>query len=100
MAEEKKFTKGLFADEKGSQYGNFMNVDIKVDEFIEWMKANTNEKGYCKITLYKNKTGSTSKNSHYGVLNDWKKPEAAQPMEPKGKMQEQVEEESDSSLPF
>lgn len=100
MPEEKKFTKGLFASEKASQYGSFMNVDIKVDDFTNWMKENTNEKGYCKITLYKNKVGSASKNSHYGVLNDWKKPEDVATESPKGKMQEQVVDYSDTPLPF
>lgn len=99
MATEKTFTKGLFANEKASQYGNFMNVDINVNEFIDFLKANTNEKGYCKITLYKNREGSGSKNSHYGVLNDWKKPEEAVQEVPKGKMQEQVADDS-SDLPF
>jgi hypothetical protein len=68
---EKKFTKGLFANEKTSQYGTFMNLDIKATEFCEWVKANTNEQGYCKISLYKAKDGSASKNTHYGVLNEF-----------------------------
>ena len=66
---EKIYAKGLFANEKTSEYGNFMNLDLKADDFIAWVKANTNDKGYCKITIYKAKDGG--KNSHYGVLNNF-----------------------------
>ena len=66
---EKIYTKGLFANEKSSQFGNFMAIDLKADEFIAWVKENTNAKGYCKITIYKAKDGG--KNTHYGVLNDF-----------------------------
>lgn len=100
---DKVFTKGLFANEKGGQYGSFFNIDFKTDEFIEWMKANTNDKGYCKITLYKNKEGSASKNTHYGCLNDYVKPETNDPAPgPQGKMQEpQVKDEiNPDDLPF
>ena len=67
----KNYTKGLFANEKSSQYGNFINLDLKADEFCEWVKANTNANGYCKISLYKAKEGGASKNTHYGVLNEF-----------------------------
>ena len=85
---EKQFTKGLFANEKSSQYGNFMNIDLKADEFIQWIKEHTNDKGYCKITLYKAKEGG--KNSHYGVLNDFV-PKST-PLEPS--------EDNSQDLPF
>lgn len=68
---EKVYTKGLFANEKTSQYGNFMNLDIHTATFLEWVKANTNAGGYCKISLYKSKDGGASKNTHYGVLNNY-----------------------------
>jgi len=107
MSEQKKekiFTKGAFANERTGQLGKFMNIDFKVDEFIEFMKANMNEKGYCKVTFYPNKPGSTAKNSHYGVLNDYV-PNSNKPEEkpktsvPAGEMQQQYNGNSDD-LPF
>jgi len=70
MATEKKYAKGIFANERQTQYGSLMNIDIQAKEFIEFVKENTNDKGYCKLTVMKAKEGS--KNSHYVVLNDWK----------------------------
>jgi len=70
MATEKKYAKGIFANERQTQYGSLMNLDVKASEFIDFVKANTNELGYCKLTVMKAKEGG--KNSHYVVLNDWK----------------------------
>lgn len=67
---EKKYVKGLFANERVTNFGSLLNIDFKADEFIQWVKENTNDKGYCKITVMKAKDGG--KNSHYAVLNDWK----------------------------
>lgn len=84
---EKKYTKGLFINEKKSEYGNFFNIDIKADDFISFIKENTNEKGYCKINIYKAKDGG--KNSHYAVLNEFVP-----------KKQEETLAENSSDLPF
>lgn len=70
MATEKKYTRGFFVNEKQTQFGSLMNIDILAKDFIEFIKENTNEKGYCKITVMKAKEGG--KNTHYAVLNDWK----------------------------
>ncbi len=91
----KIFTEGLYANEKSGKHGAFLNVDIKVVDFVKFLEKNTNDQGYCKITLYKNKQGSASKNSHYGVINDFK----PEPKPPQGQMQEQVVADS-SDLPF
>jgi hypothetical protein len=88
MANEKKYAKGIFANEKQTQYGSLMNIDVKVSEFIEFVKENTNDKGYCKLTVMKAKEGG--KNSHYVVVNDWK---------PVAKAQPQIADD-DQDLPF
>lgn len=95
---ERTFTKGLYANEKTGPHGSFLNVDLKSDEFAKWMEENTDDKGYCKITLYRNKEGSSSKNTHYGCLNDFK-PEPKGEQQPKGNLQPQVEAEA-TDLPF
>ena len=86
---DKIYTKGLFINEKKTQYGSIMNVDIHAKDFIEFIKANTNEKCYCKITVMKAKEGG--KNTHYAVLNDWKPTEK--------KITEPIADDGDS-LPF
>jgi hypothetical protein len=88
---EKIYTKGLFINEKSSQYGNFFNIDIKAVDFINFIKENENEKGYCKISVYKAKEGG--KNTHYAILNDWKPSENVATTAPN------TAEESDD-LPF
>ena len=70
-----------------------MNLDIKADDFIAFIKANTNDKGYCKITLYKAK--DTNKNSHYGVLNNFVPKESKK----ETTLAEDLDNDSDS-LPF
>ncbi len=98
MSEEKKdkvFTKGLFANEKSGKHGSFINIDFKTEDFKKFLDENTDEKGYCKITLYKNKTDSAAKNTHYGCLNDFKP--TVQPVG--GKKQDPVAAEADD-LPF
>ena len=48
--EEKKFAKGLFAkrNEKSPEFV-VCNISIKADEFSEFVKENTNEKGYVNL---------------------------------------------------
>ena len=72
-----------------------MNIDIKTKDFIESLNANTNESGYCKITLYKSKEGSASKNTHYGVLNEF-----VPQMKPKANTVDISSNDLDSELPF
>jgi hypothetical protein len=70
MATEKKYAKGIFVNERETKYGSITNVDVKTSEFIEFLNSNTNEKGYCNLSILKAKEGG--KNSHYVVLNEFK----------------------------
>ncbi len=83
MADDKVFAKGLFFKKRTLQWGDVIAMSVKADDFMEFIKANTNDKGYCNIDILPQKEGSTSKNSHYGVLNTWV-PDAAksQPQQP------------------
>ncbi len=71
MADDKVFAKGLFFKKRTLQWGDVIAMSVKADDFMEFIKANTNDKGYCNIDILPQKEGSTSKNSHYGVLNTW-----------------------------
>ncbi len=71
MAEEKKFAKGLFFKKRTLDFGDIIAMSVKADDFIEFIKQNTNEKGYCNIDIFPQKPGSTSTNSHYAALNTW-----------------------------
>lgn len=104
MANEAVFTTGLYINEvqlKKEGAGSIIKLDFKVDEFIKFLQANKNEKGYCKVDVFKNKPESTSKNTHYGVLNIWK-PESPNPVTQKPKIDSFAEEldENSDDLPF
>ena len=49
-----------------------VNLSIKTQDFIEWLKTNTNEKGYCNIDIKKSKKWDL-----YSTLNNFK-PETKQ----------------------
>ena len=63
-----KFPKGLFVKrrEKAPDFLK-VNLSFKTEEFIEWLKDNTNAKGYCNVDVLESKEGNI-----YAKLNDWK----------------------------
>lgn len=71
MATEKKYAKGMFVNEMQTKYGIIINLNVKSQEFISFIEENTNEKGYCNLSILRSKQGS--KNSHYVILNEYKK---------------------------
>ena len=64
--EEKKYVKGLFAkrNEKAPEFV-ICNISIKADDFAEFIKENTNEKGYVNLQVLKSK----DKGTLYAVLD-------------------------------
>jgi hypothetical protein len=92
---DKIFVKGLYADQKNSQYGGFMKISAKVSEVVEFLKEHENEKGYVHINVFQVKDKKEGKNSHYCILDTWKPSEQAQPS---AQTQDVAEESRD--LPF
>lgn len=66
---EKKFVDGLIFKRPKEGAPEFVKgkLSIKVNEFIEYLKANQNE-GWVNLDLLKSKDGTKL----YFVLNDWK----------------------------
>ena len=64
--EEKKFAKGLFAkrNEKAPEFV-ICGLSVKTDDFIQFLKENTNDKGYVNLQILKSK----EKGTLYAVLD-------------------------------
>jgi len=68
MSEKKEiiFANGMFAKKPKVDF-IVSNVSFKTEEFIKFLQANTNEKGYCNIDIMNSKAGDM-----YCKLNDFK----------------------------
>ena len=64
--EEKKYAKGLFAkrNEKAPEFV-VCSLSFKTDEFMQFLRENTNEKGYVNLQVLK----SRDKGTMYAVLD-------------------------------
>ena len=71
---EKQFVEGLFTSRRENAPDFVLaNLSFKTDRFIEWLKNNTNSRGYCNIDVKRSKNGTI-----YSELNDWKPQEQSQ----------------------
>ncbi len=71
---EKQFVEGLFTSRRENAPDFIVaNLSFKTDRFIEWLKNNTNVRGYCNIDVKRSKNGTI-----YSELNDWKPQEQSQ----------------------
>lgn len=71
---EKQFVEGLFTSRRENAPDFILaNLSFKTDRFIEWLKNNTNVRGYCNIDVKRSKNGTI-----YSELNDWKPQEQSQ----------------------
>lgn len=65
---EQNFITGLFTSRRENAPDFLLaSLSFKTEPFIDWLKNNTNAKGYCNIDLLKSKEGKP-----YSKLNDWK----------------------------
>ena len=71
--QKKNYAKGVFVNEKQTKNGNsFMEISFSVDQFVEWLLQNKNDKGYVRVTLWKKKDGMDTKYGTHSVeLNTW-----------------------------
>lgn len=61
------FVDGLFVSRReNSPEFVVANLSFRTEEFINWIKAHTNAKGYCNIDIKKSRKGSI-----YASLNEW-----------------------------
>lgn len=56
-----------------------LKISFKVDEFIEFLKANKNDKGYCNIEQKEFKTPKEADKPYYYVLDTYVRPIDTQP---------------------
>lgn len=70
MENENIFASGIFFEKPHENAPDYVKgkVSIKIDEFITFLKANVNEKGYVNLDMKKSK----EKGHIYFQLNDWK----------------------------
>ena len=101
--EEKKFAKGLFA-KRNEKAPDFVvcYLSIKSDEFIQFLKENTNDKGYVNLQVLK----SREKGTMYAVLDTFEPKATSTPTQAKKTVKTQVndhfqnENSGEDDLPF
>lgn len=92
---EKQFVEGLFTSRRENAPDFVLaNLSFKTDRFIEWLKNNTNSRGYCNIDVKRSKNGTI-----YSELNDWKPQEQSQSND-NFKIPEDTQEIQSDNLPF
>ena len=101
--EEKNYAKGLFAkrNEKAPEFV-VCNLSCKTDDFIQFLKENTNDKGYVNMQVLKSK----DKGTMYAVLDTFEPKPNTTPTQEKKSVKTQVndpfqnENSGDDDLPF
>jgi hypothetical protein len=84
---EKKYTTGLFVEEKAFDWGTVIKQSYKVDDFVRFLQENRNEKGYVNVDVKKSKDGTKM----YGEVNSYI---------PKNNIAQQASQLVDDGLPF
>jgi hypothetical protein len=70
---DKKYIKGVYLKEKTfNNGGSLISVSIKVDDFIEAIKAVEQNKGYINLNIEKMRETNERGNTHYVCENTWK----------------------------
>ena len=92
---EKQFVEGLFTSRRENAPDFVVaNLSFKTDRFIEWLKNNTNARGYCNIDIKR-----SDKGGFYSTLNDWKPQEQSQSND-NFKIPEDTQEIQSDNIPF
>ena len=99
---EKIYAKGLFAkrNEKAPEFV-ICNLSVKTDDFIQFLKENTNEKGYVNLQVLKSK----DKGTLYAEVDTFEPKTSTASAEVKKAVKTQVNDPfqngtSDGDLPF
>lgn len=83
---EKKFVDGLFIKTVETQYGGIDKLSFKVEQFIEFLKENQNDRGYVNIDILEKRDGGK-----YAKLDEFV---------PKPQGEAINDDRPDSTLPF
>lgn len=70
---EKKFPNGVFAKVVNTAHGSITKISIKKKEFIEYLNGLEDDSLYLNLDVLK-RPKPTDKQTHYVVVDDWKKP--------------------------
>ena len=98
---EKIYAKGLFAkrNEKAPEFV-ICGLSVKTDDFIQFLKENTNEKGYVNLQVRKSK----DKGTLYAVLDTFEPKASTAPTQVKEPVKTQVNDPfkngNSGDLPF
>jgi hypothetical protein len=59
---EKKYAKGFYGNQKRQNAPAFVlgSVSIKVEDAIQWLQENKNDKGYCNLDINEGRDGKLS----------------------------------------
>ena len=101
--EEKKYAKGLFAkrNEKAPEFV-VCSLSFKTDEFMQFLRENTNDKGYVNLQVLK----SRDKGTIYAVLDTFEPKTNTTPTQEKKSVKTQKNDpfqnwdSGDDDLPF
>ena len=87
---EKKFVDGLFVSRRDNAPEFVVaSLSFNTEKIIEWLKQNTNAKGFCNVDIQKSASGSL-----YATLNDW------QPSNQSNSQESRQEEIQVENIPF
>lgn len=93
--EEKIYSKGIYFKEVETKFGKIIKLSFNIQVFAEFCRTNMNDKGYINIDVLPRKEAGKFGDTHYGVLNTYKKEE-----KPKEETQISYNGESSDDIPF
>ena len=96
---DKTYINGLFIKVKETKFGEVVSVSINAKTLIEELNKHTNAKGYVNIDLLRRKEADKNGNTHYAVLNEWKKKEET-PTPSSEDIEDDLPIMNDGDLPF
>lgn len=78
---EKVYVNSVWVEEKTFTNGSFLKLNIKVDEFIDFLTKNKNESGRVKLTIHKkqNPPKDDKSSAFYTVLDTWAPSQTGKP---------------------
>jgi len=70
---EKVYVNGMSIKAIETKIGKIFKVGIKTEMLVDFLAKNSNEKGYCNIDILERKEPGKYGDTHYAVLNEYKK---------------------------